>query len=98
VSSLPTTLGAGTTRFGLRRAVADDLPAIVTLLTDDPLGQERESTDLEPYRRAFAAVDADPAHLLLAVSDQPDGAGTVVGTPQLTVLPGLSRGGAKRAL
>jgi ribosomal protein S18 acetylase RimI-like enzyme len=96
VSSLPTTLSAGTTRYGLRRAVADDLPAIVTLLTDDPLGREREATDLEPYRRAFAAVDADPAHLLLAVTDEPDGAGTVVGTLQLTVLPGLSRGGATR--
>ncbi|MGY1823838.1 GNAT family N-acetyltransferase [Geodermatophilus sp. SYSU D00079] len=39
-------------------------------------------------------MDADPAHLLLVVTDHPDDA--VVGTLQLTVLPGLSRGGAPR--
>ncbi|MGY1633070.1 GNAT family N-acetyltransferase [Geodermatophilus sp. SYSU D01186] len=94
MSTLPTTLRAGDTRFGLRRAVAEDLPAIVTLLTDDPLGRHREGADLEPYRRAFAAVDADPAHLLLVVTQEP--ACAVVGTLQLTVLPGLSRGGATR--
>jgi predicted GNAT family acetyltransferase len=44
------------------------------------------------YRRAFAAVDADPAQLLLAVTHGPD----VVGTAQLTEIPGLSRGGTTR--
>ncbi|PWW25109.1 acetyltransferase (GNAT) family protein [Geodermatophilus normandii] len=77
----------------LRRATADDLPAIVALLTDDPLGAGRESADLAPYRAAFAAVDADPAHLLVVAED----AGAVVGTLQLSFLPGLSRGGALRA-
>lgn len=77
----------------LRRAVADDLPALVALLTDDPLGSSRETADLDPYRAAFAEVDADPAHLLV-VSES---AGAVVGTLQLTVLASLARRGARRA-
>ncbi len=77
----------------LRRAVAADLPAIVALLADDPLGATREGADLAPYEAAFAAVDADPAHLLVVADD----AGAVVGTLQLSLLPGLSRGGAVRA-
>jgi GNAT superfamily N-acetyltransferase len=92
VTSLPATLATGSTTVGLRRATADDVPVLVTLLTDDPLGRVRESPDLEPYRRAFAAVDADPAQLLLAVTHGPD----VVGTAQLTEIPGLSRGGTTR--
>ena len=79
----------------LREASADDVPVIVALHTDDPLGATRESADLAPYRAAFAAVDADPAHLLVVAED---GDGTVVGTLQLSFLPGLSRGGASRAL
>ena len=47
----------------LRRAVADDLPALVALLADDPLGRAREGApdsedELTPYRRAFALLDA----------------------------------------
>ena len=92
MTSLPATLATSSTTVGLRRATADDVPVLVTLLTDDPLGRDRESSDLAPYRRAFAAVDADPAQLLLAVTHGPD----VVGTAQLTEIPGLSRGGTTR--
>ncbi|RBY81158.1 GNAT family N-acetyltransferase [Blastococcus sp. TF02-09] len=79
----------------VRRAGAADLPALVALLADDPLGAAREAPgeDLAPYARAFAAVDADPAHLLVVVADGED----VVGTLQLSFLPGLSRRGALRA-
>jgi GNAT superfamily N-acetyltransferase len=79
----------------LRRAAADDLPALVALLADDPLGATRESTDgdLAPYRRAFDLLDADPAHVLVVAVD----GDAVVGTLQLTVLPGLARRGALRA-
>ncbi|WP_231486933.1 GNAT family N-acetyltransferase [Candidatus Blastococcus massiliensis] len=79
----------------VRRATASDLPELVALLADDPLGGARESAGegLEPYARAFALVDADPAHLLVAVQDVDD----VVGTLQLSFLPGLSRRGAQRA-
>jgi hypothetical protein len=75
----------------IRRATAEDLPAIVALLADDPLGAARESPDdLVPYQSAFAAVDADPRQLLIVA----ERAEEVVATLQLTVIPGLSRQGA----
>jgi GNAT superfamily N-acetyltransferase len=79
----------------IRRATLDDVPAIVAMLADDPLGATRESPgDLTPYQRAFAAIDADPNQLLI-VADRND---EVIGTLQLTFIPGLSRQGATRAL
>lgn len=81
----------------LRRAELEDLPAIVGLLTNDPLGSSRETgtegADLQPYRDAFRAVDDDPAQLLVVVTSVHD----VVGTMQLSFIPGLARGGALRA-
>ncbi|MBK1783223.1 GNAT family N-acetyltransferase [Prauserella cavernicola] len=77
----------------LRRAQRADLPGLVGLLADDPLGRARESEDLEPYERAFAAIDADPAHLLVVATR----AGALAGTLQLSVLPGLPYAGALRA-
>lgn len=77
-----------------RRATAEDVPAIVALLADDDLGRSRETPyDLAPYLRAFADIDADPAHLLAVAEAGHD----VVGTLQLSVIPGLSRRGALRA-
>ncbi|HEV7149001.1 MAG TPA: GNAT family N-acetyltransferase [Pedococcus sp.] len=77
----------------LRRATPADLTAIVALLADDPLGAGREHpSSFAAYERAFAAIDADPSHRLVVLEDD----GTVVGTLQLSFLPGLSRGGAWR--
>jgi GNAT superfamily N-acetyltransferase len=92
---LPATLPLAGGPVELRRATAADLPALVALLADDPLGAAREVAggDLAPYRRAFDLVDGDPAHLLLAAVD----GDAVVGTLQLTFLPGLARRGALRA-
>ena len=79
----------------IRRATAADVPAIVAMLADDPLGATRETPDdPAPYEQAFARIDADPAQRL-AVAERD---GTVVGTLQLTVIPGLSRRGMTRAL
>ncbi|MGI5126624.1 GNAT family N-acetyltransferase [Pseudonocardia sp. CA-107938] len=64
------------------------------MLADDPLGSTREGAPLAAYEAAFEAIDADPRQLL-AVLEAADG--VVVGTLQLTVIPGLSRGGALRA-
>ncbi|MEU0050204.1 GNAT family N-acetyltransferase [Streptomyces sp. NPDC006184] len=79
----------------IRDATADDLPAIVAMLADDPLGAQRESPDdLTPYRAALERLDADPnQHLVVAVRE-----GRVIGTLQLTIIPGLSQKGATRAL
>jgi GNAT superfamily N-acetyltransferase len=78
----------------IRRATAADLPAIVALLADDEIGAARETPDdLGPYQRAFDLIDAD-RHEFLAVADRD---GEVIGTLQLSMLPGLSRAGAFRA-
>ncbi len=81
----------------LRRARARDVPAIVRLLAADQLGVTRDGADdaeaLQPYLRAFEAIDSDPAHLLVTATAGPD----VVGTMQLSFLPGLARRGALRA-
>ncbi len=77
----------------VRRAVRADLPALVALLVDDPLGAGRESTaNLAPYETAFAAVDADPNQVLVCLTAGAE----VVGTLQLSVIPGLSRSGTLR--
>ncbi|MBU1538382.1 MAG: GNAT family N-acetyltransferase [Alphaproteobacteria bacterium] len=81
--------------IAFRRARAADLPAIIALLADDPLGREREDVSLPPapaYEAAFAAIDSDP-NQLLAVMTEDD---RVVGTLQITFIPGLSRQGALR--
>ncbi|MFE6197220.1 GNAT family N-acetyltransferase [Streptomyces sp. NPDC057838] len=79
----------------IRTAVADDVPAIVALLADDPLGAQRESPDdLAPYLTALERLSADPnQRVVVAVRE-----GRVVGTLQLTVIPGLSRRGATRSV
>lgn len=84
------------------RAADSDVPEIVALLADDDIAQSRgdNTADLQPYFRAFAAVDADPAHLLVVARDEAGaegtGDGTVVATMQLTLIPGLSRKGMTR--
>lgn len=86
--------------FRLRHATRADLPAIVQLLADDALGAGREAgQDMEPYERAFDAIDADPRHLLVVGELVPHGeaAGAVVATFQLSFLPGISRHGAWRS-
>ncbi|MEV0699766.1 GNAT family N-acetyltransferase [Saccharopolyspora sp. NPDC050389] len=88
-------LSAGSGTYRLRRATGDDLGPIVELLAADQLGATRESAaDLEPYRRAFEAIDTDPAQLLLVAATP---GGEVVATMQLTFIPGLARRGALRA-
>jgi GNAT superfamily N-acetyltransferase len=79
----------------IRPAALDDIPAIVAMLADDPLGAQRESPDdLVPYETAFRRLAADPnQHLVVAVRDR-----RVVGTLQLTVVPGLSRRGSTRSI
>ncbi|MCZ9350302.1 GNAT family N-acetyltransferase [Streptomyces mutabilis] len=79
----------------IRPTTGDDLPAVVAMLADDPLGAQRESPDdLSPYLAALERLSADPnQHLVVAVRG-----GRVVGTLQLTIVPGLSRRGATRSI
>lgn len=79
----------------IRPAERGDLPSVVAMLADDPLGALRESPDdLAPYTAAFDRLDGDPhQHVVVAVR-----AGKVVGTLQLTIIPGLSRRGMTRSI
>ncbi|GIH07531.1 GNAT family acetyltransferase [Rhizocola hellebori] len=79
----------------IRPATIEDVPAIVAMLADDPLGATREGDpgDLG-YQMAFLEIAADPQQkLVVGVFG-----GEVVATLQLTIIPGLSRKGSKRAL
>ena len=91
-----TTIALGDAVFTLRRARPDDLAALVALIASDALRANDDSAapeHLARYERAFAAIDADPAQTLVAVEASD---GSVVGTMQLTLIPGLSRGGSSR--
>lgn len=93
-AGLLATLVVGGRTFLVCRARRDDVPDIVALLRDDVLGSGREDAPEGRYLAAFEAVDADPAHTLVVVRE--DGDGPLLATLQLTLLPGLSRGGATR--
>jgi len=77
----------------LRTARREDVPEIVALLADDAIGAGREGPADDAYYAAFELIAADPRHQLLLVAEA---GGHVVGTLQLTVIPGLSRHGMLR--
>jgi GNAT superfamily N-acetyltransferase len=85
--------------IAFRQAKPEDLPAILHLLADDPLGKYREQAiegDAVPAqsRAAFDAIAADPRNqIIVLVVD-----GTVAGCLQLTFIPGLTYKGRDRAL
>lgn len=80
-----------------RLANEDDLPHIVRMLADDPLGAAREQYE-DPlpasYLAAFAAIRADANNELVVacIGDQ------LVGVLQLTFIPYLTYRGSWRAL
>ena len=78
-----------------RAATADDLPAIVALLDDDAQSKGREdaSLPLDPrYIAAFEAISADPNQMQIVAELD----GEVVGTMQLSFLPGIAFRGSWR--
>jgi GNAT superfamily N-acetyltransferase len=90
-------LDVGGTPVVLRTATDDDLPGLVAMIAADQHAAVRDGirddADLARYRAALHAIDADPAHLLVVA----EVAGTVVGTFQLSFVPGLARRGSLRA-
>lgn len=80
----------------IRRATRADIPAIVHLLADAPLGQQRERDQdppLDAYYDAFARIDGGPRNELIVVEAHAE----VVGALQLTLLPYLTYQGGTRA-
>jgi GNAT superfamily N-acetyltransferase len=81
----------------VRSARRAEIPAIVALLADDPLGQTREETAgplPDAYWQAFDDIAAQSGnHLLVA-----ERSAAIIGCLQLTIIPGLSRRGMKRGL
>lgn len=73
----------------MRQATREDLPEIVRMLADDPLGQQREKYENplpQAYYAAFDEIEQDSNNeLIVAELD-----GKVVGSFQLTFIPGLS--------
>jgi GNAT superfamily N-acetyltransferase len=96
---LPTSVPARDAGVLVRRATPDDLRAIMRLLSDDPVsagrGDVASDEDEGAYAAALSRILADPSNdLLVAV----DGDQVVVGTLQLTVIPGMARRGSTRLL
>lgn len=93
---LPTTLSAADAEVTLRRARAADLHPLIALLADDDISGTRgdlaDDADTDRYRSALDELIDDPANELVVVERD----GDVVGTVQLTRIPGLSRRGTTR--
>ncbi|MFM0206292.1 GNAT family N-acetyltransferase [Paraburkholderia sediminicola] len=78
-----------------RTAVLADLPAIIGLLADDKLGSQRETVSNPPderYVAAFSAIESDANQRLVVAVDGE----AVIGTLQLSFIPGIARRGAWR--
>lgn len=82
----------------IRRATDVDLDALVALLSNDPISAARgdvaSDADRDAYATALREILADPSNDLLVVELDT----IVVGTLQLTSIPGMARRGARRLL
>lgn len=82
----------------LRRATPADTDALIALLADDPISAARgdvaSDDDIPAYEAALTEILADPSNDLLVV----DLGDAVVGTLQLTSIPGMARRGSRRLL
>lgn len=82
----------------LRRATTGDADAVIALLADDRISAARgdvaSEADRPAYSAALAEILAEPSNDLLVVELE----GEIVGTLQLTSIPGMARRGARRLL
>ena len=84
--------------MNFRDADIDDLPTVVELLADDPLGATREEVAIplpEAYITAFGEILEQTGNRLIVGVDDND---RVQACLQLTIIPGIARYGIKRAL
>lgn len=81
----------------IREAKKKDLTAIVAMLADDKLGQEREDYQVplpEPYLQAFESITMDSNHELMVIENDYE---EIIATMQLSFLPYLTYRGGVRA-
>lgn len=81
--------------FNIRKARRDDVPSIVRLLANDPLGNQRESYQdplLVKYYAAFDEIDADKNQYLIVAEDEQK----IIGTLQFSIITYLTYQGGKR--
>ncbi|WP_309069299.1 GNAT family N-acetyltransferase [Microbacterium sp.] len=94
--TLPATLTARDGEFSVRAAAPDDLEPLVALISGDPVSAARGDTaspqDRDAYARALDAIQEDPRNVQLVAERD----GDVIGTLQLTLIPGISRRGSAR--
>lgn len=95
---LPGSVDARAGRVTLRRATVQDADAVIALLADDPISAARgdvaSEADRSAYESALAEILADASNdIVVAEVD-----GSIVGTLQLTSIPGMARRGARRLL
>lgn len=79
--------------LAFRVAGRRDVAAAVDLLRDDGLGQMRETAPPEVYLAAFAEMMAMPGNRLIVGEREEQ----IVATYQITIIPGISLAGSRRA-
>lgn len=92
-SSVRRLLRVGDRIYRVQRAARADVPDVVALLSDDEIGGGREDGEIARYESAYDVLALDRSQHLTVVRDDTD---RIIGTMQLSVIPGLSRGGATR--
>ncbi len=94
---MPEQVEVSSFRLIFRQAGREDVPTVVAMLADDPLGAAREQFEdpLSPsYYDAFQAISDDPNNELVVATL----AGEIIGFLQLTFIPGITYQGGWRAL
>src|SRR5258705_8823861 len=77
-------------KLSFRKARAEDIPAIVGMLAEDPVGRTREKIGdplPDAYSKAFACIEADPNNELIVTELDSE----IVGVFQITYVPNLTR-------
>lgn len=81
--------------YKIRKALIEDLIAIIEMLADDDLGNKREDkSNRIPYLSAFMRIYSDPGQELMVMTDDNQ---KVIGTFQLSIIPYLTYQGGIRA-
>lgn len=80
-----------------RKATRKDVPIIVEMIADDPLGKTRENFQVplpDEYKNAFENISKDKNQELMVLEDENN---QVIGTLQLSFIPYLTYRGGIRA-